>query len=108
LPWSITVTPPLPNKAKKTVTVSDVLVTLYRTLDLSVTPDEYNNISSEDVMSWVNAAHERRLKNVTGRREREVERRKGIKRVDFLMGRRRFLGFSKMGRDPEVFVLDVF
>jgi hypothetical protein len=106
-PWSITVTPPLPNKAKKYITVSDVLVTLHRTLNLSVTPDEHNSIPSGAV-SRVNAEYERRLKNITSRREREAERRKGIKRIDFLIGRYRFLGLSKMGKDPEVFVLNVF
>jgi hypothetical protein len=108
LPWSITISPPLPHKANKFVTVSDVLVTLHRALALTVTVTEYGNLPSEDAVVRVNAAWERRVKDITDGRAREIERRKGVKRCDFLMDRHRFLGLSKMGRDPDVFVLNVF
>jgi hypothetical protein len=108
LTWPITVSQPLPHTtANKFVTVSDVLVTLHRILALTVTVAEYGKLSSEDAL-WVNAAWERRVKDITDWRAREVERRKGLKRIDFLMDRHRFLGLSRMGRDPDVFVLNVF
>jgi hypothetical protein len=96
LPWRITVTA---SHGRKYVTVSDVLVTLHRRLAVSVT--EYGT----DVV--VRAAYERRVE-VTGKRSREAERRKGVKRIDFLMGQDRFLGLSMTGDDSDVFVLNAF
>jgi hypothetical protein len=103
LPWSITVTSSLPNMANSFVTVTDVLVTLHRTLNLFTTPGEYKKIPSEEMMTRVNAAYERRLKDTAG----WGQRCEGVKRVDFLMGRHRFSGLSTMGKEPTIFVLNV-
>jgi hypothetical protein len=108
LPWSITVVPPSPHKANQFVTVSDVLVALHRTLGLAVTITELRNLPSADAVSRVIAAYERRVKEIADNKSREAMRRKGVKRVDFLMEHRRFLGLSRMGRDPDVFALNVF
>jgi len=104
LPWPIIIQVP-PNKY---ITVSDVLLTLHRFLALTVTVDEYGNIPSEDAVHRINTAFERRLKEIHDRIAREQERFKGWKRIDFLADRRRFLGLSRMGRDPDLFVLNVF
>ena len=89
------------------MTVSDVLVTLHRALSVTVTDSEYGRLPCEDA-DRVSAAYECRVRGIADKRAREVERCKGVKRIDFLMDRHRFLGISRLGTDPEIFVLSVF
>jgi hypothetical protein len=105
LPWLITVLPSshAPNHL---VTVSDVLVTLHRSLGFTVMPDEYRSLSSE-VRYQVNATFQRRVNAIPDWRLRESERRIGARRIDFLMGHNHFLGLSRTGSRPEVLVLNL-
>ena len=104
LPYSIVV---LPSQPYAFVTVSDVLRTLHCTLSLSVTTDELDELPSEGVRSQVKAVYERRVQAHPDWRTREMERRRGIRRIDLLLGRTRFLGLSIVGMRGDVVVLDV-
>jgi hypothetical protein len=105
LPWFITVLPSshAPNRF---VTVSDVLITLHRSLGFTVMTDEYQSLSSE-VRYQVNATFHRRVNAISDWRLRESERRVGARRIDFLMGRNHFIGLSKMGSQSDVLVLNL-
>jgi hypothetical protein len=109
LPWSIVVTPSSP-KPDACVTVADVITTLHRTLRLAVHPDEFNALPSHEAKYRVNAAYESRYKRMasvdpTGFEE---EKRKGVKRVDFFMGRTMFLGLSPcVSMGPNVWMINV-
>lgn len=91
LPWLITVsaTP----KPEPFVSVSDVLTALHLALRMRVTPDEFNRLPAES-RHRVIAARERRCRALQDPRMREEERQRGLVRIDFLMGRNRFLGLS--------------
>jgi hypothetical protein len=99
LPWSVTVLPSS-HKPNKFVTVSDVLVTLHRTLGLTATWEEWQSLEED-----LKATHEHWVSAHTDRRLRESGSCTGVRKVDFLMGRNRFLGLSKMGSLPDVMVL---
>lgn len=106
LPWTLTIHPSSP-KPDAFVTVADVLFTLYRILRLNVTPAEYGTLPSREARRRVNASYEHRHQRIGDERERDEEKRKGVKRVDFLMGRNRFLGLSCIKRGPDVWELNV-
>lgn len=95
LPWAVIIAPtsPIPDAY---VTVSDVITTLHRVLRLAVHPDEFNALPSHDVKYKVNMAYEsryKRLKDVDPKGFEE-EKKKGVKRVDFLMDKTIFMGLS--------------
>jgi hypothetical protein len=109
LPWAITVLPSSSSSPHRSnyVTVSNVLVTLYHTLSLPATRDEYHSLPSEEATSLVNASFDRRVRAIADRLRQEEEWREGVKKIDFLLGCHRFLGLSRMGWDPTTFVLNV-
>jgi hypothetical protein len=97
LPWSVTVT------AKSTfVTVYDVLQALHSSLRLQVTKVEWASLSraSKDVIS---ASFHKRVDGFSDRIKREKQLGKGVRRLDFLVGRTRFFGISPIGEKPGVF-----
>jgi len=108
LPWSITIVPLSP-KPDACVTVSDVIMTLYRTLRLAVHPDEFNALPSHEAKYKVNIAYQSRYKYLENIDPRgcEEEKRKGVKRVDFFMGRTMFLGLSPIEEDSNVWMINV-
>ncbi|KAI0760717.1 hypothetical protein C8Q74DRAFT_1221279 [Fomes fomentarius] len=94
LPWTITVTPtPNASWSAPYVTLGDVLHTLYRTLRFAATEPELNFLELS-LQDRVRDAYVRRYRRVEHSREREAEKAKGIKRVDFLRDYRSFLGLS--------------
>lgn len=94
LPWTITVTPtPNASWSAPYVTLGDVLHTLYRTLRFAATEPELNFLELA-LQDRVRDAYVRRYRRVEHSREREAEKAKGIKRVDFLRDYRSFLGLS--------------
>jgi len=102
LPWTLIVVPihssPHPDPF---VTVSDVLKTLYSVLRLAVTPAEYDALPSREAKFKVVAAYERRCSKSGSGRAYEEEKRKGVKRVDFLMGRTKFAGLSPISNSAQ-------
>ncbi|RDX51618.1 hypothetical protein OH76DRAFT_1401025 [Lentinus brumalis] len=94
LPWTITVTPTRGAIwSAPYVTVGDVLHTLHRTLRLGVTDPEMGVIDAP-ARDRVHDAYVRRYRRVIDPRERDAEKAKHIKRVDFLRDYRAFYGLS--------------
>ncbi|RPD59556.1 hypothetical protein L227DRAFT_503288 [Lentinus tigrinus ALCF2SS1-6] len=94
LPWTITVTPtPNATRTAPYVTVGDVLHTLYRRLRLGVTPAELGVLDAV-VRDRVHDAYVARYRRVVDPGERDVEKGKRIKRVDFLREHRLFYGLT--------------
>jgi hypothetical protein len=102
LPWSIIVHPQRPNKF---VTVSDVLLALHRALSLPAAADYYDTPPPHDTWSRATAAFEHRVQTLPNWHAQEGERVQGVRRIDFLRGRTCFLGLSRMGKDPGLWVL---
>ena len=90
LPWSITVT------ARSTfVTVYDVLQALHSSLRLQVTAAEWASLSrtSQEV---IGASFHKRVDGFSDRLRREKQLGKGVRRLDFLVGRTRLYGISPL------------
>ena len=97
LPWSVTVT------TKSTfITLFDVLQALHSSLRLQVTKAEWASLSraSKDVIA---ASFRKRVDGFSDRIKREKQLGKGIRRLDFLVGRTRFFGISAFGEKPGVY-----
>ncbi|ESK86218.1 hypothetical protein Moror_16667 [Moniliophthora roreri MCA 2997] len=92
LQWDITVTPASPTRSY--VSVLDVLLALCRDMHISVHPEEYEAIPSLEVTKKVNKAYFNRCRSIADTAARQAEEKRGVKRVDFLMGRNHFLGLS--------------
>jgi hypothetical protein len=84
------------------VTTRDVFAEVHRFLNYNACAAEFNALPSQDAQYRVNSTYLRRTAG------NENERWAGMKRVDFLTGRSRFLGLSKMGREPYTFVLNFY
>jgi len=102
-PWTISISATLPSTA---VTICDVLATLHRTLRLPVTSAEFQSLPSYEDMLRVKKAYERRYKAILEPSARVEEEKKGVKRVDFLKGRR-FLGLSSTTVGPDFWHINV-
>jgi len=76
------------------VSVNDVFTTLFKELRLAIHPLDYAELPEGDVRSAVDAAYYERCGRVPDTQVRSLELRKGIKKIDLLMGRTTFLGLS--------------
>ncbi|KAF9255130.1 hypothetical protein L218DRAFT_366393 [Marasmius fiardii PR-910] len=94
LPWSITIYPSNLNY----VTVRDVLEGIYRVLRKNVSHNEYGWITSHKEQSRVNEAYERRYSRIRDYSASREEKQGGVRRVDFLRGRTRFMGITPTSR----------
>jgi hypothetical protein len=103
LPWSIHVeastSPTVP-----VVTIYDVLQTLHITLRIPIAPCEWDNVPPT-VQSLISAAFYYRIDGIRNSSSRETQRRKGVRRLDFLTGRTRLIGLSPVPDKPGVFVV---
>lgn len=98
LPWNIQISPSpsaSPNSAQY-VTVQDVLDTLYSKMRTPVKGEEFRTLGPVRERE-VREAFERRCRRGGG----EVERSKGVKRVDFLGGRTRWAGVRRIDGGKE-------
>jgi hypothetical protein len=102
LPWTITI---LPTNTKY-VTVRDVFDGIYRSLRLLVLEAEFQCLPSEARHS-VNNAYIRRYKRINDSEARQIEKTKGLKRVDFLGERTHFAGLSSTMEGPHVWLLSM-
>jgi hypothetical protein len=68
---------------------------------------EYRNLPSPDATLDVNAAYYHRCGRIEDLDFRQLEESKGVKRVDFLMDRNRFLGLSGTLKGPDIWELNV-
>ncbi|GJE98719.1 hypothetical protein PsYK624_149540 [Phanerochaete sordida] len=106
LPWGINVTASR-YYGNICVTVGDVLQQLYQALRFSVTPSEFNMMQQNKPhdAAAVSNAFEHRAQRAA--RYGGDERRKGIRRVDFLMDRTQFAGFDVVIRQDGVLLLQL-
>ena len=100
LPWKITI---LPTNTKH-VTVRDVFDGIYRSLRHTVLEAEFQCLPAEAIYS-VNNAYSRRYKRISDPRVRELEKSKGLKRIDFLGEHTLFTGLSSTMEGPHVWFL---
>ncbi|KAF9258820.1 hypothetical protein L218DRAFT_711291 [Marasmius fiardii PR-910] len=92
LPWMI---PIYASSNGYFVTVRDVLNGIYMGLRKNVTRDEWNSILSRSDRVRVGEAYERRCGRISDCYLSREERQGGVKRVDFLCGRTRFMGLVR-------------
>ncbi|KAK7441526.1 hypothetical protein VKT23_016516 [Stygiomarasmius scandens] len=106
LNWELFITPSLDSR-RSYVSVSDVFHSLYSGLRAAVHPVEYEALPSQDTVNNVNQAYFSRCRNIGDYYTQLEEQKKGVKRVDFLMGRNRFLGLSSRRGDTRIWELNV-
>ncbi|THU99550.1 hypothetical protein K435DRAFT_776938 [Dendrothele bispora CBS 962.96] len=106
LNWELFITPSMDSR-RTYVSVSDVFHSLYSGLRKAVHPVEYEGIPSLDVKNLVDQAYFNRCKLIGDYYAQVEEHKKGVKRVDFLMGRSRFLGLSSRRGDSRIWELNV-
>lgn len=100
LPWSLTIFA----SSQPYVTVIDVLEQLYRWLRLTVSQKEFD-MESPASREAITAAFHQRFNRVW--QTIAVEKKKGLKRVDFLKGHNRWVGLSSTKQGPTVWMLNV-
>ncbi|KAG6914794.1 hypothetical protein DXG01_015253 [Tephrocybe rancida] len=105
LPWRLTVYPSHARTHGAYVTVEDVFRELYDMLRTNISAQEYHSLPSEVEKRKITAAYEQRYRCICGSREYEDEKRRGVRRVDFLMGQTRFMGLSPSESSPDVWLL---
>ncbi|KAG1748475.1 uncharacterized protein EDB91DRAFT_1114236 [Suillus paluster] len=89
------------------VTVEDVLYQLYRFLRTPGTRDEFKAVPSQHVRDAIADTYRNRCLRATSAEQYAEEQRKGLKRVDFLMGRTTFMGLSSTKLGPDAWVLNL-
>lgn len=89
------------------VTFEDVIQTVYRSLRKNITESEFHSAASPAEQRQASRAYEQRYRRQRSTRLYEEEKRGGMKRVDFLMGRTRFGGLVSSGRRSDEWRLDV-
>lgn len=89
------------------VTVEDVLIQLYRFLRTPGTREEYKAVPSQRARDTIAETYHNRCLRASSAEAYAEEQRKGLKRVDFLMGRTTFMGLSSTKLGPDVWVLNL-
>jgi len=102
LPWTISVSA----SNGSYVTVGDVLDSVYRALQRNITPTEYNSLSSHDGRR-ATRAYEQRYRRHRSNQAYELEKRGGMKRVDFLKGMTKFSGLAVTSHGSGMWQLSV-
>lgn len=101
LPWAITILP----TSTKHVTVRDVFEGIYRSLRLAALQTEFQCLPSAQAKHSVNTAYILRYKRIDDSEARQLEKSKGLKRVDFLGDRTLYTGLSSTMEGPHVWLL---
>ena len=101
LPWSTRVEAATPDDV---VTIFDVLQTLHTVLRIPVSKPEWNSLSAP-VQDSVSAAFYRRLGGIRDHTLREKQLKKGVRRLDFLLGNTKLLGIAAVPDKPGIFTL---
>jgi hypothetical protein len=86
------------------VTVLDVLQDLHGWLQLGIRRDDYTALSLS-VQSMVIAAYESRCSKIADPAAQAIERQKGVKCVDLLLGLHIFAGLSSTVHGPDIWEL---
>jgi hypothetical protein len=104
LPWPIHVGPQNPHVG---VTVGDVLRCLSIELRRTATEAEYRALPTQAAQALATKSYQDRYRRHADRKIYELEKSKGLKRVDFLLGRVAWNGLSSSKLGPDVWVLNV-
>ncbi|KAF9218687.1 hypothetical protein BS17DRAFT_519974 [Gyrodon lividus] len=102
LPWRLTIPP-----SKHFVSVRDLLEALYCFLRHPVLASEYNTLPTQQIKDEVAIAFHARCGRAPSKEAAAEQYHKGLKRVDFLRGRNRFMGLSSTKLGPDVWVLNL-
>ena len=88
------------------VTLEDLFDSIYRSLHTNVTSKEFDSLPQDDKKRATRAYKQRygRIRNTSAQDE---EKRGGMKRIDFLMGRTSFDGISNTSRHSDAWRLNV-
>jgi hypothetical protein len=103
LPWPIIVSA----STHVGVTVGDLLTCLYRQLRRTVSEAEFRSLPGPDAQSRVSLSFQDRYRRISDPRVAAEEKAKGLKRVDFLMGRVRWMGLSSTKASPDRWILNL-
>ncbi|KAF8811420.1 hypothetical protein BYT27DRAFT_7208559 [Phlegmacium glaucopus] len=103
LPWTIKVYA----SNGSYVTLEDVFDCMYRSLRTNITSGEFKMFPRPEDQRRATRAYEQRYRRLRNNRAYDEEKRGGMKRVDFLMGRTKFLGISNSSRRPDEWQLRV-
>lgn len=101
LPWQLEVAP---QGSRSFLTVADVLHGLYTGLRIAVSKEEYER-QGEGSQRKISLAYYNRWERIANPNDREKERMKGVKRIDFLMGKNLFKGLSRAPNSPHIWTL---
>jgi len=101
-PWRLVIPP-----TKHYVSVRDLLEALYCFLRHPVLPSEYNSLPSQALKDAVSIAFHNRIRGAPSKEAADEQYQKGVKRVDFLRGRTRFMGLSSTKVGPDVWLLNL-
>lgn len=101
LPWKITISA----LNGSYVTLRDVLEGIYVALRKNITSADYNNLQTTGDQHRTKQAYENRYRRLRNSHEYEDEKRQGIKYIDFLMGKTRFMGLSSTHHGPDCWTL---
>jgi len=93
--------------AKSFISVRDLLEAWYCFLRLPVLPSEYDALPSREMKDAVAIAFHTRCGRAPSKEAAGEELRKGVKRVDFLIGRNRFMGLSSTKLGPDVWAMNL-
>ena len=102
LPWTISI----PASNGSYATVGDVLDGVHRGLRTNITPAEFSSLSSDDGRR-ATRAYEQRYRRYRSTQAYEHEKRGGMKRIDFLMGKAKFWGLAMTSHGSDVWRLSV-
>jgi hypothetical protein len=105
LPWTICVAPT--SSSGQWVTVFDVLHTLYSNLHKRVKQIEFD-VEPQIHRDRISTVWFKRLERIADPSARLMEKQKGLRRVDFLLGRTRIVGFRffRASKDITTWVVD--
>ena len=101
LPWSTRVEAATPDDV---VTIFDVLQTLHTVLRIPISKSEWNSLAPH-AQDSISAAFYRRLGGIRDHALREKQLKKGVRRLDFLLGDTKLLGIAVVPDKPGVFTL---
>lgn len=101
LPWSTRVEAETPTGV---VTIFDVLRTLHAALRTPISMSEWNSLPVQ-TQSSVSAAFYHRLGGIRDHSLREKQLKKGVRRLDFLLGNTKLLGIAVVSDKPGAFTL---
>lgn len=101
-PWRLTISP-----TKHCISVRELLEALYCFLRQPVLSSEYNTLPTQALKDDVSIAFHTRCGRAPSKEAADEQYQKGVKRVDFLLGRTRFMGLSSTKVGPDMWILNL-